>query len=248
MGPLVLDNDFRHPVLLAKEAATLDVLSGGRLELGLGAGWLRTDYDQSGIAFDPPGVRVDRLVESLEIMTAMWRDGHATFKGEHYSVTNATGTPTPTRPSGVPLLIGGGSRRVLGVAARYAEIVSFVPSLAAGHIGRETAAEATAEKFTQRVQWVKDAAGERFDDLELQSWTIAVQIVPNGAEVIHQMAPLFGMSEEDLAASPVALIGSLDEIIETLERRRAEFGFSNICVHEAELESFAPVVARLAGT
>jgi probable F420-dependent oxidoreductase len=248
VGPLVLDNDYRHPVVLAKEAATLDVLSDGRLELGIGAGWMRSDYDQSGIAFDPPAVRIDRLVESLEIMTSMWRTGTATHNGTHYNVTNAMGTPTPTRSTGVPLLIGGGSPRVLGVAALYAEIVSIVPSLAAGYIGPEVAAEATAEKFHRRVQWVKDKAGDRFSEIELQNWTASVQVVDNGAEMTAQMARLFSMSEEELAESPLVLIGSIGEIIETLERRRDEYGFTNICVHEAELEAFAPVVAKLAGS
>ncbi len=129
VGTLVLDNDFRHPVVLAKEAATLDIVTGGRFEFGLGAGWMTTDYQQSGIPMDAPSVRVDRLAESLAIMRAMWRDGSATFAGDHYRVTEAAGTPVPTTPGGPPLVIGGGSRRVLTLAGEYADIVSIVPSL-----------------------------------------------------------------------------------------------------------------------
>ena len=129
VGTLVLDNDFRHPVLAAKEAATLDIVTGGRFEFGLGAGWMTTDYEQSGIPMDKPSVRVARLAESLAIMRAMWRDGSATFKGEHYEVNGATGTPVPVTPGGPPLVIGGGSRRVLTLAGQFADIVSVVPSL-----------------------------------------------------------------------------------------------------------------------
>ncbi|HEY2214872.1 MAG TPA: TIGR03621 family F420-dependent LLM class oxidoreductase, partial [Acidimicrobiales bacterium] len=141
VGTLVLDNDFRHPVILAKEAATMDVVTGGRFEFGMGAGWMSTDYQQSGIAMDPAPVRIARLAESLEIMRAMWRDGRATLKGEFYQVDNAVGTPQPVTAGGPPLVIGGGSKRILTLAGQVADVVSIVPSLAAGVIGAEVAAE-----------------------------------------------------------------------------------------------------------
>jgi len=247
VGTLVLDNDFRHPVVLAKEAATLDVVSGGRFELGMGAGWLTTDYRQSGIAMEPPSVRVARLAESLEIMRAMWR-GSATFGGEHYQVTEAVGTPAPVTPGGPPLVIGGGSKRILTLAGQYADTVSIVPNLAAGHIGLEVAAESVVEKYTDRVRWAKDAAGERAGDLEFQCWTATVQVVPNAAEVAESMAPLFNLTPEQLRAAPVALIGTAEEIAESLHERREELGFSNIVVHEPEMDALAPVIAQLAGT
>ena len=159
VGTLVLDNDFRHPLVLAKEAATLDIVTDGRFEFGLGAGWMKTDYEQSGITMDAPSVRVARLAESLTIMRAMWRDGSATFAGEHYRVTEAAGTPVPVTPGGPPLVIGGGSRRVLTLAGEYADIVSVVPSLSAGYIGPEVAAEAVVEKYGDRVRWAREAAG-----------------------------------------------------------------------------------------
>jgi probable F420-dependent oxidoreductase len=247
VGSLVFDNDFRHPVVLAKEVATLDLLAEGRLEVGMGAGWMRTDYDMSGIAMDPPSVRIARLAESLEIMTAMWMTGLASFSGTYYTVTDAVGTPPPFTKPRPTLVIGGGSKQILTLAARQADIVSIIPSLAAGFIGAETAASAVEEKFHQRVLWVKEAAGDRFDDLELQNWTVAVQVVPNGAEVRAQVAPLFNLTAEQLAGVPLALIGSVDEIVDLLERRRELFGFSYVVVHEPEIEAFAPVVARLAG-
>ncbi len=155
----MLDNDFRHPVLVAKEAATLDILTGGRFEFGIGAGWMTTDYEQSGIPMDIPSVRIKRLEESLEIMRAMWRDGSATFAGEYYDVRDVVGGPTPVTPGGPPIVIGGGSKRILTMAGRHAQVVSIVPSLAAGHIGREVAAESVVEKYTERVRWAREAAG-----------------------------------------------------------------------------------------
>jgi probable F420-dependent oxidoreductase len=248
VGTLVLDNDFRHPVLMAKEAATLDAMTEGRFELGLGAGWLRADYDQSGIEMDPPGTRIARLGEAIEIMRAMWGEGSATFDGTHYRVRDVVGAPAPLTPGGPPLVIGGGSRRILDLAGRHADIVSIVPSLAAGFVGPEMAAEAVAEKYADRVRWALDAAGARAGEIELQCWTVAVQVVPNAAEVAASLAPLFALTPEQLRAAPAALIGSVPEIVDILRARREELGFSYIVVHEAEMDALAPVLAELAGT
>ena len=248
VGTLVLDNDFRHPVLAAREAATVDVVTGGRFEFGIGAGWLSVDYDQSGIPMDRPSVRIARLAESLEIMRSLWRDGTATFSGEHYQVTGAKGFPVPFTPGGPPLVIGGGGRRILTLAGRYADVVSVVPSLAAGHIGPEVAAEAVVERYHDRVRWAREAAGDRADDLELQCWTVAVQVVPNADDVVASLAKVFDLTPEQLRAAPLALIGTASEIAETLRKRREELGFSYIVVHEAEMDALAPVIAELAGT
>jgi probable F420-dependent oxidoreductase len=248
VGTLVLDNDFRHPVLAAREAATLDVVTGGRFEFGIGAGWLTSDYDQSGIPMDRPSVRIDRLAESLEIMRSLWQTGTATFSGEHYQVPGAQGFPVPVTPGGPPLVIGGGGRRILTLAGRYADVVSVVPSLAAGYIGPEVAAEAILERYHDRVRWAREAAGERAGDLELQCWTAAVQVVPNADEVIESLAPVFDLTPDQLRAAPLALIGTTSEIAETLQKRRQELGFSYIVVHEAEMDALAPVIAELAGS
>jgi probable F420-dependent oxidoreductase len=248
VGTLVLDNDFRHPVVLAKEAATLDVVTGGRFELGMGAGWKTTDYEQSGIPMERASVRVARLAESLEIMRSMWRTGSATFAGEHYRVTEAQGFPTPVTPGGPPLLVGGGGRLILTLAGRYADTVSVVPSLAAGYVGPEVAAESVVEKYADRVHWAREAAGERAGELEFQCWTATVQVVDDADEMLASLAPLFNLTPEQLRAAPVALVGSVPEIVETLQARREELGFSNIVVHEAEMDALAPVIAELAGT
>src|SRR4051812_28905415 len=247
VGSLVFDNDYRHPVVLAKELATLDLLSEGRLEIGMGAGWMKSDYDESGMPYDRPGVRVDRMIEGLTIMKAKWGDGSATFEGQHYKVHNAQGLPRPYTSPHPPIVIGGGSPRVLGVAAREADIVGINPNLAAGYVGPEVAAESTAERFHQRVQWVKDAAGDRFETLDLQMLTFFVQFVADRRAAAANLAPLFGLSVDDALEVPMALVGTVDDICDTLEERREKFGFNYWVVHEAEMEEFGQVVERLAG-
>jgi probable F420-dependent oxidoreductase len=246
VGTLVLDNDFRNPVFLAKEAATLDLLSEGRLELGLGAGWMRDDYDQSGIAFDPPATRVDRLGDAIGIMKDLWATGRSDHAGDHYTVAAAR-FPTPHRRPHPLLIVGGGSRAVLGLAGREADIVGVNPRLTEGFYGPQAIASAAPEYYDERVAWVREAAGDRFDSIEIQSLTFVVQIVKNGPELIEQMAPGFNMTPEQAADAPAALVGSVDELVETLERRRRRWSMNYWVVHEAEMEAFAPVVAALAG-
>ena len=248
VGSLVLDNGYRHPVVLAKEIATLDVFSGGRVEFGIGAGWMTSDYEQSGIGQDPAAVRISRMTEGLAIMKDLWSKGEASFRGEHYTVTAALGTPAPVQRPHPPVLIGGGSPRVLGVAAREADIVGVNPNLAAGYVGPEVIETTTAEYYDQRIEWIKRAAGPRFDQLELQCLTFLVQIVPDREDAVSRLAGAMSVTPEQVEGSPIALIGTTDQIAETLQRRRERFGFSYIVVHEAEMEALAPVVTALAGT
>jgi probable F420-dependent oxidoreductase len=247
VGSLVLDNDYRHPLVLAKELATLDLASEGRLEAGIGAGWLRSDYDEAGICYDEPGVRVARLEEAVKVMTALWASESVDFEGEHYRLRGAHGLPRPHTPGGPPLLIGGGSRRVLRLAAEHARIIGISPSLRAGSINAETIASVTPSRYAERIGWVREHAGERFSDIELQSLVFLAQIGRPQAEVAEEMSAMFGFSPDEIAATPVAVFGTEDEIVETLERRREEFGYSYWVFHEPEIDSFAPVVARLAG-
>src|SRR5712692_8347174 len=177
IGTLVLDNDFRHPADLAKELATLDLVTGGRLELGIGAGWMLTDYQQSGIPYDRPGVRIDRFEEGLAIMKGLLSDdGPVTFAGKHYTITAHEGTPKPVQKPHPPILIGGGGKRVLTIAGREADIVSINFDLRSGAIGPEVGPSGTAEATREKVGWVRDAAGDRFDDVEL-SLTIFVGMI-----------------------------------------------------------------------
>jgi probable F420-dependent oxidoreductase len=248
VGSLVFGNDYRHPLFLAKEMATLDLVSEGRTEFGIGAGWMRSDYDEAGLAYDRPGLRVDRLREAVAVIKGLWSDGKADLDGQHYRIADAQPSPVPRAKPHPPIVIGGGSPRVLALAATEADIVGFNASLAAGYIGPEVAASATAGHFRQRVSWVKEAAGSRFDQLELQLLVFAVQVVPNGRELLESMAPAFGLSNEEIHEVPIALAGTVDEICETLIARREEYGFSYWVVHDGDIDAFAPVVARLAGT
>lgn len=247
IGALVLDNDYRHPGLVAKEMATLDVVSEGRVELGMGAGWLKADYDQLGIPYDAPGTRIERLEEGVQVVKALWGKGPADFAGRHYQLRQASGEPQPVQCPHPPILIAGGGRRVLGVAAREADIVGFNTSLTAGWIGPEAARSAVAERFRERVAWVREAAGQRFDQLELQCNSAFCLVGADRQTAADAMAPGFGITPAEALDVPVVLVGSVDEICASLEQRREQYGFSYWGVPGNACEAFAPVVARLAG-
>ena len=247
VGTLVLDNDYRHPVVLAKEIATLDVMSEGRFEFGIGAGWMRTDYESSGIDYDEPGIRVNRLEEGLEIFRQLFHDGTATFQGDHYNVTNAVQTPMPVTPGGPPLVLGGGAKRVLTLAGRVADIVSVVPSLRAGVVGPEVAALAVPSKYDERASWIEAGSSNREIKPERQVWTTFAAVTENTTEIIEQFSALFGISTDDVAQTPIGVVGSVNSIVEQLTERRERWGFSYIVIHEAEIDAFGPVVAALNG-
>ncbi len=249
MGALVFCNDYRHPVVLAKEAATLDVLSDGRFELSLGAGWMRTDYDQAGIPYDHPAVRVARFEEAVKIVQGLLRtDGPFNFHGEHYEVLGHALAPAPLQKPGPPLIIGGGGKRVLSFAARHADIVSVNVNLREGTGGVETAADATPERTRTKVGWVREAAGDRFDDLELNSLIGFVLVTGDAAGLAGQMAPAFGIDAADALHVPLALVGTLDEMADELEWRRDEYGISYWSIESDAWEALGPVVEKLAGT
>jgi probable F420-dependent oxidoreductase len=249
IGALVFDNDYRHPLILAKEAATLDLLSDGRLELGLGAGWMRSDYEESGLAYDAPAVRVDRFEEGVAVITGLLEtEGPFSFSGAHYQVSAHTGTPRPVQRPRPPIIIGGGGRRVLGIAARVAEIVSINVDLRSGTAGPEAAANATPEATRRKVGWVKEAAGARFDDIELNTLIGFALVTDDRQLIIDAMAPTLGIDPADAQHIPLALIGTLEEMAEELEWRRAEYGISYFSLEIADWEALAPLVARLAGT
>lgn len=248
IGALVFDNDYRHPGLLAKEMATLDIVSEGRVEFGIGAGWMKSDYEEYGLDYDRPGARIDRMVEGLHVIKEMWREGAATFAGAHYSVTGAQGLPRPVQQPHPPVLIGGGGRRVLTIAAQEADIVGFNATLTAGYVGPEAAATATPDQFAQRVAWVKDAAGDRFDSLELQCHTAFCMVGADRKQTAEAMAPMFGLDPDEALRIPLVMVGTVDEICDTLLERREEYGFSYWAIPDDAFEAFAPVVERLAGT
>ena len=248
VGALVLDNDYRHPVVLAKELATLDLLSEGRLEAGIGAGWMRTDYEASGIPYDDPAVRVERFEEGLQIMKALWADGRCTFSGKHYEINDAKGLPRPYSTPHPPIVVGGGGKRVLSIAARYADIIGVNANLRAGAVGPEVAASSLPERFDERITWVKEAAGDRIDDLELQVLTVVAAVTDDRDGMAAMFAPAFGIDPEVALDIPMVLVGTVDQICETLHERRERWGFSYYVLHIQDIDTFAPVVERLAGT
>jgi len=248
IGTLVFDNDYKHPIVLAKECATLDLLSDGRLEIGIGAGWLRTDYEQAGMPYDPPGVRVARCEEAIAVLKGHFGDGPFSFEGEHYTITGHDGTPKPVQKPHPPLLIGGGARRMLTIAGREADIVGINPSMRAGAITAEGVRDIVADNVDQKIGWVREGAGARFDRIELQCRAFIAQITDDAVGLANMMAPGFGLTAAEALAMPIALAGSVQQCIETLQARRERWGFSYVVFGPEHVEPFAPVVAALAGT
>lgn len=248
IGALVVCNDYRHPVVTAKELATVDVLSGGRVEAGLGAGWMATDYERAGIDLDPPGRRIDRMVEALDVLDALWSDaGPAEVDGKHYRVSGLDGFPKPVQRPRPPLLLGGGGRRMLSVAARRADIVGINVNLAKGVIDADAGPDGTAARTDEKLSWVRAAAGDRFADLELQVRVHLTIVTDDRPGIAEAFAPAFGLSPTEALASPHALAGTVEELASDLLARRERWGISYITVGLDALDAFAPVITRLRG-
>jgi probable F420-dependent oxidoreductase len=250
VGSLVLDNDYRHPVLLAKEAATLDVLSHGRLELGLGAGWAKTEYQQAGLSFDAPGIRVSRLEESIHVIKGLCAPEPFTFSGAYYHVDQLNGFPKPIQQPHPPILIGASGKRMLAMAAREASIIGILNGDFSTGIAIDNPLKRSPAAVAEKIEWIRQAAGERFDQLEL-SMVIAPMLTSDRRQGAEQCALGHGwdaIPPEDVLAMPSIFIGSVDQIAEQMEERRARFGFSYYVVSDADMETTAPIVARLAGS
>jgi probable F420-dependent oxidoreductase len=249
LGTYVLANDFYNPVLLARDAASLDVLSDGRLELGLGSGFYATDYAQSGIPLEPPGLRISRFEEALQIIKGALTQTPFSFEGRYYTVHDLQGLPRPIQQPRPPIMVGGGAKRTLSLAARQADIVSVnIKTTPEGGYDLGTIKAAAA---AQKVAWVREAAGERIDTLELNILVPFVKVTDNPRqsveELLHAMnVPAEIFSVDDALESPSVLMGSVDQIVDTLVERRQRYGFSYIA-NWAPIEEFAPVVAHLAG-
>ena len=247
LGWLVLDNDYRHPVVTAKEAATLDLLSNGRVDFGIGAGWERSDYDATHIPYDPPGVRIDRMAEAIEICKGLWAPGPFSFAGKHYEISALEGMPKPVQKPRPKTLLGGGGKRMLGIAGREADIVNFNFNLAHGAVSSELVLTGTAEQTDEKIRWVREAAGERFDELELSVLIFVLNVTEDRHAAASGLAAAIGTDAETVLGIPHFLIGTLDEIAEDLERRRERYGVSYVMVQGDGAEQFAPVVERLTG-
>jgi probable F420-dependent oxidoreductase len=249
VGTLVLNNDHRHPVVLAKEAATLDLLSGGRFELGIGAGWLRDEYERAGMPFDPPAVRVGRLQESLQVIKGLLAGPALTFKGEHYTVDGIAGFPAPVQRPHPPILVGAGSRRMLGIAGRQADIVGILPrALPEGGISGKLS-ERSPVAVARKVEWVRQAAEQRSRQVEL-SMVLAVALGGDHRQAAERLAVQQGWGAaagELVLEMPSVAAGPAERVVEQLQVRRDRYGFSYLVVADGDMDTFAPVVERLAG-
>jgi probable F420-dependent oxidoreductase len=251
IGTNVLGNDYRHPALVAGEAAAVDLLSEGRLEFGIGSGYHPVDYQKMGIPLDPPGVRVGRLEEAVQVIKGLWSDEPYTFAGKYYSINDLGSQPKPVQKPHPPIMIGGGGKRVMSLAAREADIVGL--NFRATTIGGIDIASLSQEGTTEKIKWIREAAGARFDDLELAMWVPFAAITTDREAAAERLAEMFrragvpDMRAEHVLASPHSFIGSVDQIVAEVQERREQYGISYYIFRD-QPETLAPVVARLRGT
>jgi probable F420-dependent oxidoreductase len=250
IGSMVLDNDYRHPVVLGKEIATLDVLSGGRFEFGLGAGWMDKEYEQAGLSFDAPGTRISRLEEALSIFKGLFAEEPLTFSGKYYTITDLPGFPKPLQRPHPPILIGAGGKRMLALAAREADIVGLLSGpITTSEPVEDNPADYSPERYAQKIEWLREAAGSRFSQLELS--LVTTPVVTNnrrqGAEQVAQKRSWSGVSHEEIFKMPNLFIGSPEQIAEQMLERRERFGFSYYMIIDRVMEECAPLVEQLSG-
>jgi probable F420-dependent oxidoreductase len=249
LGTMVIDNDFRHPAVLAKEIATLDLLSGGRVELGIGAGWLAAEYQQTGISFDAPGLRIARLEESLTVMKKLWSGETVTFHGQHYQFDQFCNFPTPLQQPHPPIFLGGGGRKMLSLAGREANVVGILTSSMTFANATDDPAQRRTAAVAEKIQWIREAAGDRFAQIELSLFPDII-ITSDCIAAASRVAQTHGWTTTDpteVLDMPAFAIGTIDDIVETLQHRRVQLGFSYLILGDGEMSSLAPIVTRLAG-
>jgi probable F420-dependent oxidoreductase len=251
--PLVFNNDLRHPAVLAQELATLDLLSDGRLVVGIGAGWNEPEYRSIGLAFDPPAVRISRMLEAVAILRGLFGDGPTSFEGRFYTIAELDGQPKPVQRPHPPFLIGGTRERLLRIAAREADIVGMDLRQ-----DRESLGDAFPDRMDQRVGWIRDEAGPRFDVLELSvlrllgGITITNEPLRAAAEIARGLEARTGLSIDphEVLESPYSLIGTVPGLVAKLREVRERWGINSFLVgwfDEPDLLALAPVVEQLAG-
>jgi probable F420-dependent oxidoreductase len=238
--------DFRHPAVLARELASIDLLSEGRLEVGLGAGYQVNDYRASGIPMDPPKVRVDRLIEYVAVLRGLFAEGPFSYAGEHFQIDALDGTPHPFTPGGPPIFVAGGGPRMLRFAARHADIVGVNPALPTSERREEAHRDGVAARVDEKFTLIREAAGERYENLVFHGWLQAVVITDDGRGAAADIgAALGGLDADDVLESPFVLIGSVEEIVARLLERRERWGYSYYTVQQPSARDFAQVLAAL---
>ena len=246
-GCRVFACDFHHPVVLAKEMATLDFLSHGRLEVGLGAGWVRDEYEGLGVPMASAGERIAKLGEYAELLRAHWSGEPLDIDTAHTHASGFAGRPLPAQPGGPPIMIGGGAPKVLGLAGRLADIVSINFDNSSGKLGGASVASSGADQTEQKIEWIRAGAGDRFEQIEIEIGAYFVAVGDSAGDALASMAQRFGVTADEFASHPHALIGSVDQVCETLIDRRRRYGISYVTVAQRHVDEFAPVVAALAG-
>jgi probable F420-dependent oxidoreductase len=254
----VLGNDYRHPVLVHRMAATLDTLSEGRLTLGLGAGWLVSDYERAGIPLDPPGIRIERLEAAVGVLKGLFAGTPLHHDGRHYRIDGLVGRPEPVQRPHPPLLLGGGSPRVLRLAGREADIVSIVASLRAGSLGAHAVADLSAQRVKEKLDWVREgmaqaARCEGDVTLSINHWLVRVTATKSEADTfLGRIAQRNGVDPVLLSESPAVLVGTTERLADVLGERRERFGFAHLQLDAgfppSDVASLFPLVGRLAGT
>ncbi|KAA0024642.1 LLM class F420-dependent oxidoreductase [Antrihabitans cavernicola] len=257
LGTAMLANGFRHPAVLAKDAATIDVLSRGRLELGLGAGLAKEEFEKGGIAYDSPAVRIEKLDETLTILDVLLRGQECNFDGKHYRIKGLKGSPRPRQGPRPPIAVGAGGPKMLALAAKHADIISVAAPTDSE--GKVLVSGVTMDKTIERVNLIREAAGERFDDIEL-SWTITMIVITDDREQVAEMAlnaldtgivPNIAadvtLSSDDILGSPYIAIGTFEEIADQIRDVRAKTSMSYVGVFPTQMDAFAPIIPLLRG-
>jgi len=248
ISPMVLANDFRHPAVLAKDTATMDVLSEGRFELAIGTGWIKPQYYAAGVRYDPPGIRVDRFEEAISVIKGCWSGEPFSFEGDHYQVTEIT-CPRPFQRPHPPILIAGGGPRMLKIAGREADIVSIAPltpgSSTFDRFGHDLAN--SGSRVAGQIDWIRQGAGPRFDSIELSVIAHRVTVTENVEQAREELAAQTRTTPGEVANSPHVLIGPTPAIVEMLLDRRERYGISYIVFDSVDLDAIEPVVGELAG-
>jgi probable F420-dependent oxidoreductase len=252
IGAFVLNNDLRHPAVLAQDLASLDVLSEGRLDVALGAGWNKPEYEEIGLPFDPVATRVDRLEEAIAVFKGLFGEAPFSFDGRFYTIRERNGQPKPVQKPHPPFFIGGGGRRILTIAGREANIVGLAPRILPGQ--RSDPQSLTLAAAEEKIGWVREAAGERFDDLELNTYpsTWPITVTDDARAEARKVADhlrgrsAVDLTEDEILESPQLFIGSIDGLVEKFKMLRERLGISSFMT--GEIDELAPVVERLAGT
>ncbi|OLB09342.1 MAG: LLM class F420-dependent oxidoreductase [Candidatus Rokuibacteriota bacterium] len=248
VATMVLNNDFRHPIFVAREAATVDLLTGGRLELGLGAGHMKSEYDQAGLTFDPGAIRVERLGEAVVIVKRLLEGESVSFAGRHYRVTDHTIHPLPVQRPRPPIFIGGSAPRLLALAAKEADIVGLTGIAFRRSGAVRDVSDWKAAVVDERVRLVREVAGDRFDCIELNALVQRVVVTDDRRKAAEELARRWEqLNPAEILESPYVLIGTVEQVVEALRARRERWSISYYVIFEPYIDAFAPVVARLAG-